>query len=207
MNVGLNKFFDGKDIGRFFEYDDFIEYSESKINNSDENRLSDLEKKYLDYSKINLQRTKRIGKSYKPKQELIDLVSKTTKPQFWIIITEDWCGDSAQNLPYLMKYLKQNENIDVKVILRDENLEAVDNYFNSSNTRSIPRIIGFDNAGNELFVWGPRPKFAQDLVSQLKSEGYSREEFNKELHLWYGRNRGKELEKELTILFSQIVKK
>jgi len=131
------------------------------------------------------------------------LVQKIDKPQYWIIITEDWCGDSAQNLPYIMKYVYQNNLLDVKMILRDENLDVVDKYFVEGNPHSIPKIVGFDNEGKELFIWGPRPKFAQDLVQQLKSEGYSREEFNNQLHLWYGKNKGKELEKELVEIFKK----
>jgi len=90
------------------------------------------------------------------------------------------------------------------VVLRDSNLETIDNYFSEGNPRSIPKIVVFDKDANELFIWGPRPKFAQDLAQQLKAEGYSNKEFNEKLHLWYGRNRVKELEKELAALFKNI---
>lgn len=55
-------------------------------------------------------------------------------------------------------------------------------------------------------IRGPRPKFAQDLVNQLKSEGF-KEKFNEQLHLWYGRNRGKELELEMINLFTGVLSK
>ncbi len=204
MNIGIKKFFNGIEPKSVLNYNEFVELSANTITNTNEKDLDELGKKYLEYKKINLQRTNRIQKNYKPKQDLIDLVKRIDKPQYWLAITEDWCGDSAQNLPYIVKYVEQNENIDFKVILRDDNLEAIDLYFEDGNPRSIPKIVAFDQNGNELFVWGPRPKVAQNLVSKLKAEGYSREEFNKELHLWYGRNRGKELEKELITLFSQM---
>ena len=140
----------------------------------------------------------------KPYDELASLIKSIEKPQTWLAITEDWCGDSAQNLPYIAKYLELNPKLKLVVALRDENLDAIDNYFVEGNPRSIPKIVIFDEDANELFVWGSRPKFAQDLVQQLKAEGYAKEEFNKELHLWYGKNRGKELEKELLNLFSKM---
>ena len=62
--------------------------------------------------------------------------------------------------------------------------------------------MGVDSNGNEIFTWGARPKVAQELVSKLKDEGFSKEDFNHKLHLWYGKNRGKELEKELVILLN-----
>jgi hypothetical protein len=135
---------------------------------------------------------------------LVELFGQINSKQTWLVITEDWCGDSAQNLPYIYSYIKNNPNIEMLIILRDINLEAIDNYFTEGNPRSIPKIVVFDQNGEQLFIWGPRPKFAQDLVQQLKSEGYSKEDFNKELHLWYGRNRGVELAKEFEAILKNI---
>ena len=55
----------------------------------------------------------------------------------------------------------------------------------------------FDENDNELFRWGPRPAEAQNLYTKLKNEGLKKSDINKELHLWYGRNKGKEVELEL----------
>ncbi len=151
-----------------------------------------------------MHRTNRIQKTFKPNEEIVDAINKITAPQTWLVITEDWCGDSAQNLPYFYNYAKKNSHIKLVIILRDSNLEAIDNYFVEGNPRSIPKIVGFDKDANELFIWGPRPKFAQDLVKQLKSEGDSKEEFNKKLQLWYAKNKGKELEKELFSILKNI---
>ncbi len=206
MNNAVKKFFNGFEVGKLYSYKEYIEDSEQKIIGSNEELLTDKEKINLNYRKINLQRTKRIQKIFKPDSELVEIIQKFDKPQTWLIITEDWCGDSAQNLPYFIKYAEFNSNIEIIIILRDSNLEAIDNYFKSNKGRSIPKVIGFDEEGNELFIWGARPKVAQDLVSQLRAEGYTKEQFNEQLHLWYGRNRGKELLHEMKILFSKILK-
>ena len=108
MNIAIEKFFTGNTSTRIFNYPEYLEYSEDKLNETNENELDELGKKYLSYRKINLQRTNRIQKSYKPREEILELIKKINKPQYWIIITEDWCGDSAQNLPYIMKYVEQN---------------------------------------------------------------------------------------------------
>lgn len=204
MNKVLNKFFKDNKQDKIFTYEEFMEYSENKLNETDIENLDEKGKIYYDYSKINLHRVNRINKTFKANEEIVKLVQEIDKEQTWLIITEDWCGDSAQNLPYLNKYLTNNPLIKIIIILRDSNLEAIDNYFTNGNPRSIPKIVAFDNEANELFVWGPRPKIAQDLVQQLKSEGYTNKEFNKELHLWYARNRGKEFEMELLGLLKKI---
>ncbi len=203
MENALRKFFGENKQGEIFTYDEFLTKSEELIKDLDESKLFGKDKIYQDYRKINLQRTNRITKTFKPNDTLVELVKKIDKPQTWLVVTEDWCGDSAQNLPYFMGYLKFNPLIKLRVILRDSNLKALDNYFTESNPGSIPKIVGFDENGNELFVWGPRPKFGKDLVQQLKAEGYSKEEFNKQLHTWYAKNKGVELEKELMQIFKK----
>lgn len=204
MDKIIKTFFKDLEPNKILSYEEFLSESEQKVNNVDENSLEGIDKKYHDYRKINIQRTNRIAKTFKPNSEIMQVVKAIDKKIVWFVITEDWCGDSAQNLPYIYSYIQENPKMEMKVILRDSNLEAIDNYFTEVNPRSIPKIIGFDENGNELFTWGPRPKFAQDLVQQLKAEGYSREEFNNQLHLWYGRNRGKELEKELIEIFQKL---
>jgi hypothetical protein len=206
MNTAVKKFFNGFEVGEVNTYKKYIEDSEQKTISADEELLTDNEKINLNYRKINLQRRKRIEKTFKQDPELVEIFQKFNNPQTWLVITEDWCGDSAQNLPYFVKYAEFNSNIEIIIISRDNNLEAIDSYFKSKNGRSIPKIIGFDEEGNELFIWGARPKVAQDLVSQLKAEGYTKEQFNEHLHLWYGRNRGKELIHEMKILFSEVLK-
>jgi hypothetical protein len=204
MDKVIKIFFNGTSPNKIYSYDEFMGLSTDIINKSNPDELNEKEKFYYEYRKMNMQRITRIQKTIKPNHEIIDLVKNVKQKITLLIITEDWCGDSAQNLPYINGYVKFNPLINLAIILRDSNLEAIDNYFTEGNPRSIPKIVGFDEDGNELFIWGPRPKFAQDLVQQLKAEGYSNEEFNKELHFWYGRNRGKELEKELLVIFKEI---
>lgn len=196
MTKSLKSFTDIEQ-NKLYSYNEYLEESQKFIENNNPESLSNQDKTYYEYTKINLQRTKRVEKTFKPNQEIVELIEQISSPQTWLFVTEAWCGDSAQNIPYFFEYSKINNKIKVNVILRDSNLETIDSYFTEGNSRSIPKVVFFDNNGTELAQWGSRPKFAQDLVSQLKAEGYTKEEFNKELHTWYAKNRGKELEKEI----------
>jgi len=90
----------------------------------------------------------------------------------------------------------------LRIILRDSNLDIMDLYLTDGKSRSIPKLVAFDEQGNELFQWGARPRQAQELVNRLRSEGMSKEIFLEQLHLWYGRDRGKSLESELKEIIS-----
>ena len=117
-----------------------------------------------------------------------------------MVLTEDWCGDSAQNLPYIAKIAECNSLIKLRILPRDQNLDLMDLYLTDQKSRSIPKLVAFDEFGNELFQWGPRPYEAQKLVMELNALGLSKNEFNEKLHLWYGRNKGKSIENEFVEL-------
>jgi len=177
-------------------YEDFYNGLKGKSELANYKSFPEEEHEHLKMSKINLQRVNRIHKTFSINEELKQAISKINRQQIWMVISEDWCGDSAQILPYLSEIAKLNPNIDLRIIPRDENLDIIDLYL-TNGTRSIPILIGFDFEGNELFKWGPRPKAAVELINKLKSEGKTKEEFLEQLHLWYARNRGSEIQKEI----------
>ena len=183
------------------KYEVYFDLFKKKSEITDTSNLSEDEKEKLPNVKLNFQRSSRIHRTYKVDESIQSAIAKITKPQTWVLITESWCGDSAQNIPYIVEIAKLNPLIEIKIVLRDQNFEFMDLYL-ANGTRSIPKLIALDENGDELFQWGPRPKEAQELVTRLKAEGKTKEEFLEQLHLWYGRNRGKELEKEILQLLN-----
>ena len=94
----------------------------------------------LNYTKLNIQRMNKWEKVTKLSDETIALAEKIDKPQHWILLTEGWCGDAAQCLPLIEKVASLNENITLKMLLRDENPEVMDEYLTDGG-RSIPKLI------------------------------------------------------------------
>jgi hypothetical protein len=189
---------------RFLTFEEHHQELKEKLEKINPTDLEGLELERHNYRAINLQRTNRIIKTYSPSQEIIDAVNKINDKQNWIVITEDWCGDSAQTIPYIQKFISHNPNIELKIILRDDNYDFADEIIKEGNPRSIPRVLAFDELGNLVFMWGSRPKEAQEIVTQGKAQGKTKEEFNKDLHLWYGRDRGKTLEKEFIEILNSL---
>lgn len=85
-----------------------------------------------------------------------------------IVITEDWCGDAMMNTPVLLR-LAQKSHMEVRMLLRDSNLELMDQYLTNGKSRSIPIIIFIDADGDEVTHWGPRSEFVQKEVDELIS--------------------------------------
>ncbi len=189
---------------KVLSYEEYIKEFVNEIETADSSKMDQVELDHHNYRVINLQRTNRIAKTYKPSEELLEAVQNIKSNQTWIAITESWCGDSAQTLPYINKFVSANDKINFRFIYRDQNFDFADSVIKEGNPRSIPRVIAFDENGNQLFTWGARPKEAQAVVDKAKSEGKSKEEFNNDLHLWYGRNRGKAIESEFIELISKL---
>ncbi len=191
-------------LNQSISYSEYFENFKKKAEANDLSILSETEKEHFDYIKLNFQRSNRIHKTYKPSEELKNVISKISNEQLWVIITEEWCGDSAQTIPYIYEISKLNMLIDLKIFKRDSNLDLMDLYL-TNGTRSIPKLIAFDKNGKELFLWGPRPNEAQTLISKLKSNGKTKDEFIEQLHLWYYKDRGKSLENEIIELLANVI--
>jgi len=180
-------------------FSEFLSKAEEKVN-SGEGIAPDL----LGYTKLNIQRMKRITKTYTLSEKLAEKIQSIDKEMIWLVITEDWCGDSAQNLPYINRIAEFNEKIKLRILERDSNPEIMNMYL-TSGARSIPKVICFDETGREHFHWGARPKGAVELVRSMKEEGLEKEKMIEKLHLWYAKNKGEEIEGEFIKLIGNLL--
>lgn len=85
-----------------------------------------------------------------------------------IVLTADWCGDAMVNVPIFLR-LAQEALIETRFLIRDENLELMDQYLTNGTARSIPIFIFIDEDGNEIGKWGPRSPKAQEVADALKA--------------------------------------
>jgi hypothetical protein len=182
-------------------YKEYYELTKREVETTDPASLTVSDKNRYEDRKLNLHRMTRIEKHYVVSKELKEMINRISSPQTWMIISETWCGDSAQNIPFIAKAVESNPNITLKLVLRDSNLDIMDLYL-TNGTRSIPILVAFDQNGDELFLWGPRPEEAKKLFADLKSQGMEKSIILEKLHLWYGRNRGAALENELKNLIT-----
>src|SRR5215216_2066491 len=67
-----------------------------------------------------------------------------------LVLAEDWCGDVINNLPVLGRLAAESGKLNVRIFLRDQNLDLMDQYLNQGLHRSIPVFVFFDENFNEL---------------------------------------------------------
>lgn len=144
----------------------------------------------IDFTKLNFSRMKRLDKSVQINEDQASYFTDIRSKQTWIVISESWCGDAAQTLPVLYKISQLSDEIDFKIVLRDENTQLMDAFL-TNGSRSIPILIILDEDGNVLDYWGPRSKAATQLVLDYKAEhGKIDATFKERLQVWYNNDRG-----------------
>lgn len=151
----------------------------------------------IDYTKMNVQRMNRLDKRANLSDSLKEKLKNLDRKLIWVVLTEAWCGDAAQNVPVIAKMAKQSENVELKLILRDENLDIMDEYLTNGG-RSIPKLVCLEAESlEEVGTWGPRPELAQKKAMEWKNDpDISKEEWAKKLHKWYANNRTQEIQSE-----------
>jgi len=121
---------------------------------------------YLNY---NWERQSQVHDAYAPSDTLRTAVAAIDTPQLWMVLTEPWCGDSAFLLPVVAEAAALSDQVSLRILPRDENLDIMDQYL-TNGSRSIPKLVAFSEGGTELFTWGPRPAPAAERFNALKAE-------------------------------------
>ena len=151
-----------------------------------------------EYTKLNEKRMKRWDKTLKISQETQDSIKAINKKLTWIVLTESWCGDAAHIVPVINKVAEINDNIDLRLVLRDEN-EDLMNMFLTNGGKAIPKLIAIEKeTGNVINTFGPRPFEAIKLVNEYKEKfGTLTPEFKQDLQVWYNKDKGQNTISEL----------
>lgn len=159
---------------------------------------------FIEYGRVNLQRMHRVHKTLVLTNELKQAVSNIQTPHTLLVITEGWCGDSAQIVPVFDHLCRQTNLLELRFVLRDDNANIMDRYL-TNGARSIPKVICFETATLvDRFVWGPRPKALQDEVIKLLEAKVSKEEKGLFVQKWYNADKTLSIQQELTELFARL---
>ncbi len=177
----------------FKEYKEMIEklLAENKTTGTDHSEFM------VDYTRLNMQRMRRLVKTTLLIEELRETLDKLQKKMVWVVLTEGWCGDAAQIVPVIAEIARYSDKIDLHLLLRDEHPKVMDAYL-TNGSRSIPKLICLE-ADNlqELGNWGPRPASAQQMVVEAKAAKLEKDAFIQRVHKWYADNKTLDTQREL----------
>lgn len=91
------------------------------------------------------------------------------RPLRFLILTEDYCGDSAQFIPPVMRLTQELDNVEVRILLRNNHRELAANYLRKDGYQPIPVFILLDAEGNELGALIERPaRMYDDMAAETR---------------------------------------
>ena len=159
--------------------------------------------RFLEYSKLNDKRLKRLSKQLKISKEAKEKAERVQKEYLWLVLTESWCGDAAHSLPILHGFTEANPKIELQVISRDENPDLMD-HFLTSGSRSIPKLVLVEKDKMKVIgTWGPYPKPVVEQIKAYKEKwGEVDADLKKDLQVWYNQNKGQSIENEILELMN-----
>lgn len=154
----------------------------------------------LHYSELNEVRMNRLEKTLKMDSEVLETLQNLKSKQTWLVISEGWCGDAAQILPIIKLMTDTSENIDLRIVLRDENEDLMAQFL-TNGARSIPKLIILDENLEVINHWGPRPEGAKNLIIDYKAKhGIVDEPAKIALQKWYLDDKGISTMKEIVAI-------
>ena len=101
-----------------------------------------------------------------------DLVALKSLPEPLkvLAIVEDWCGDVIAGLPVIGRLAADTGMLDVRVFLRDANLDLMDQCLKEGKYRSIPVFVFLDQGLNELGRLIERPASVTEGLAEARRQ-------------------------------------
>ena len=160
----------------------------------------------LHYTKMNVQRMKRVEKTTVLNDILLTIIEKIKHPYHFLVITEGWCGDAAQIVPVINKIISvAPDKFTLRLVLRDQNIPLIEAHLTNGG-RAIPVLLIL-NENKELILpkWGPRPMLLQSLLAEWKKEYFDQMQIATLLHGWYAKDKTLTTQEELLGLLQKLV--
>ncbi|HET8576455.1 MAG TPA: thioredoxin family protein [Methylomirabilota bacterium] len=95
--------------------------------------------------------------------------SAISQVRYVLMLAENWCGDVHRNSPLIAHIAEAMPNCDLRVFLRDQNLDLTDSFLNNGY-RSIPIVVFFDKDWNEIGRWIERAHAATAKVVGIRAK-------------------------------------
>lgn len=119
-------------------------------------------------------------------------------PGSWRIlaVAEDWCGDSANTVPYLVRLVEQVPNLELRIVNSKVGKWVMERYRTPDGRAATPTIVLLDSDGNAKGCLVERPAPLRAWVADQKPK-LGEDEFQTKKMAWYRDDRGRATVDEL----------
>jgi hypothetical protein len=157
---------------------------------------------FIDGAEVNQEFWRASMKRARVPAELVERLSSLPERRYLLALTEDWCGDAVNSLPYVARMTEAVPQLDLRVLERDRNPDLMDTHL-SGTARAIPVVIILDEKYRELGWWGSRPEPLQRWMKSEEARQLDKSDLYREVRRWYARDQGRTLLEEIALLLER----
>ena len=136
--------------------------------------------------------------------DFIERAKKASRGLQLLVVTEDWCPDSAYSVPYVAR-LAQSAGIPLRILDRVAGEPLMAAHRTSDGRTATPTIVLLRN-GRDAGAWVERPAELQQMFLSMSTSPENAQRFSQR-HLWYESDGGLTVLKEVLALIEQTNEK
>jgi len=107
-----------------------------------------------------------------------------------LVIAEDWCGDSANTIPYLARLVEDVDGVDMRVVDSEAGGSLMAAHPTPDGRGATPTVLLLDQEGAVAGCWIERPTELQDWWLENEAS-VGREELLRQKYAWYDDDLGR----------------
>ncbi len=168
----------------------------------DYERLYEQGVRYIEFRNVATQRVDAWKNHYANAQVPDALVTKMESiPRTWrlLVVAEDWCGDSANTVPYLAKLVDRADNLDMRIIRSDVGKGIMEAHRTPDGRAATPTVVLLNDRFEEVGCFVERPSTLQtwflDAATKLEEETLYEQKY-----AWYDDDQGQHTISEIVAM-------
>lgn len=87
----------------------------------------------------------------------------------FLVIAEDWCGDSANTIPFLARLVELAERLDLRVVKSDPGRWVMEAHRTEDGRAATPTVVLLDETWTERGCWVERPYALRTVVAEVRA--------------------------------------
>ncbi len=125
----------------------------------------------------------------------------TALPGSWrlLVVAEDWCGDSANTIPYVAKLVDVAGNLDMRIINSTVGRAIMESHRTPDGRAATPTVILLTAGSEEAGCFVERPRYLQDWWLSNEDK-LSRKDLLDQKYAWYAEDQGQETLEEIVAM-------
>ncbi len=114
-----------------------------------------------------------------------------------LVVAEDWCGDSANTIPYLATLVDSlGGRVELRMVNSTEGRWIMERHRTEDSRAATPTVVILDPSGAEVGCWVERPSTLARWMRGEKGR-LSQDELLDRKYAWYAENRGRDTVSEI----------